>query len=83
MANTVVSAESSGDAFYLSLGEKGYGSGIRTISLIDYKWYYSHCAYAALVKTITAMRHRTNFSPYLAGSHYVFGTFRLLLSAEQ
>lgn len=73
MASTVVSTKSLGDAFYLSLGKKGYGSGIRMISLIDYKWYYSYCACAALVKTTAAMRHRSNFSPCLVGSHYVSG----------
>lgn len=83
MANTVVSKKCLGDAFYLSLGKKGYGSGIRMISLIDCKWYYSYCACAVFVKTIAAMRHRSNFTPCLAGSHYVFGIFRLVLSAEQ
>lgn len=83
MADTEVSTKPLGDAFYLSLGKKGYGSGIRMISLPDYKWCYSYCACATLVKTIAAMRHRSNFSPCLAGSHYVFGTVRLLLSAEQ
>lgn len=83
MANTVGSTKSLGDAFYLSLGKEGYGTGIRMIRLIDYKWYYSYCACAALVKTTAAMRHGNNFSPCLVGSHYVFGTFRLLLSAEQ
>lgn len=56
VSNTVVSTKSLGDAFYLSLGKKEYGSGIRMISLIDYKWYYSYCACAALVKTTAAMR---------------------------